>query len=61
MSHTLVRNKTVDRRCSNYTPILDLTLGFIELVKDQCKTRLETIKFMGFVVAYVIGTTVDAV
>ena len=53
---TLVGNKIVDhsdvvgasiacRRCSNYIFILDLTLGFIGLGKDNCKTSRETFKF----------------
>ena len=33
------------RRCSNYIFILDLTPGFIELGKDNCKTRRKTFKF----------------
>ena len=31
--------------CSNYIFILNLTLGFNWLVKDNCKTRWETFKF----------------
>ena len=47
-SHTLVANKIVDhsdvvgRCCSNYIFIHDLTPGFNELGKDNCKTRRKT-------------------
>ena len=53
--HTLLGNKIVDHsdlvgespvaRCSNYIFILELTPGFIELDKDNSKTRRETLKF----------------
>ena len=46
---TLVGNKIVDRRCSNYIFILHLTPGFIGLGKDNCKTRRETFKFWDLV------------
>ena len=52
--HTLVGNKIVDHpdvvwsiacwRCSNYIFILDLTLGFNGLSRDNCKTRWEIFK-----------------
>ena len=34
------------RRCSNYIFILDLTLGFNGLGKNNCKTRRETCQFL---------------
>ena len=36
-------------RFSNYIFILDLAPGFIELGKDNCKTRRETFKFCDLV------------
>ena len=47
ISHTLVENKIVDH--SNYIFILDLTLGFKVLGKENCKTRRETSKFRDLV------------
>ena len=38
-----------DRRCSNYTFILDLTSGFKGLDKDNCWTGRETFKFWDLV------------
>ena len=35
----------LDRRCSNYIFILDLTPGFNGLGKDNCKTSQETSMF----------------
>ena len=37
------------RRCSNNIFILDLTPGFIELGKDNCKTKRETFRFWDLV------------
>ena len=37
------------RRCSNYIFILDLTPGFNEMGKDNCKTRWESFKFWDLV------------
>ena len=39
--------------------ILDLTPGFIGLGKGNCKTRRETIKFLGFGASYIRDFTVD--
>ena len=36
-------------RCSNYILILDLTHGFNELGKDNCKMRRKTFKFLELV------------
>ena len=49
---TLVGNKIVDRRCFDYTfivDIIDLTPGFNGLVKDNCKARRETFRFYDLV------------
>ena len=58
ISRTFVGNKIVDhsdvvcRRCSNYIFIRDLTLGFIGLGKDNCKTRRGVFKFGDLVRLY---------
>ena len=40
--------------CSNYIVILDLTLGFNRLHKDNCKTRWETFKFGDLVWQFIL-------
>ena len=57
ISHTLVGNKIVDHSgvvgaspVGDYIFILDLTLGFNGLAKDNCKITQETFKFWDLVV-----------
>ena len=48
------------RRCSNYISILNLTPGFNELGKDNCKTRWETFESWDLV-SYIRDLTVCSV
>ena len=49
------------RRCSNYIFILDLTPGFNELGKDNCKTRQETFEFWNLVSLMIEILMVDTI
>ena len=58
MRHTSVGKKIVDhldvdRRCSNYIFLPDLTHGFNGMGKDNCETRRETLEVLGFGVPYI--------